>query len=102
MYLQEGRRNSRNGSLAVDLLHIGLGIVIVALAVVLFLAPEEHLSLFPAIFFLAGLLNFINGICKFKLRLRQKMRKGAGLLEFLLGLLLFALAGVSGFSIWWR
>ena len=46
-------RNGRSLEVFLDLLHIGVGIMIVILAVVSFLNPENNLVLFPVIFMLA-------------------------------------------------
>ncbi len=101
MYIQERGRNLRNASMMVDLVHIVIGILIVVLAIISFLNPEDHMLLFPAIFFLAGVLNLINGIYKIRLSGREKKKKAAGLAVLLFGILLFSLAVVSAVSIWW-
>lgn len=51
MYIQERGRSLRNASMIVDVLHIIVGILIVTLAVISFLNPEDHMFLFPVIFF---------------------------------------------------
>ncbi|MEY8353695.1 DUF6637 family protein [Lachnospiraceae bacterium 54-53] len=101
MYIQERGRNIRNASMIVDLIHIVVGILIVVLAVISFLNPEGHMLLFPAIFFLAGSLNLINGLFKIKLSGREKKKKATGMAVLLFGILLLALALVSAVSIWW-
>lgn len=101
MYLQERGKNLRNASMTVDFAHIVVGILIVTLAVISFLNPEDHMLLFPAIFFLAGSLNFINGIYKIRLSGREKRKKAAGIAALLFGFLLFALTVISAVSIWW-
>lgn len=101
MYIQERGRNLRNVSMMVDLAHIVVGILIVVLGVVSFLNPEDHMLLFPAIFFLAGMLNLINGIFKIKLGGREKKKKVAGLIALLFGVMLLFLTLISAVSIWW-
>jgi len=86
----------------VDVLHIVVGILIVTLAVISFLNPEDHMFLFPAIFFLAGMLNLINGIYKIRLSGREKKKKAAGIAVLMFGFLLIALTVISAVSIWWR
>lgn len=86
----------------VDVLHIVVGILIVTLAVISFLNPEDHMFLFPAIFFLAGMLNLVNGIYKIRLSGREKKKKAAGIAVILFGFLLIALTVISAVSIWWR
>ncbi len=51
MYIQERGRSLRNASMIVDVFHIVVGILIVTLAVISFLNPEDHMFLFPVIFF---------------------------------------------------
>ncbi|WP_124066598.1 DUF6637 family protein [Clostridium sp. E02] len=101
MYIQERGRNLRNASMIVDLAHIVVGILIVVLGVISFLNPEDHMLLFPAIFFLAGMLNLINGIYKIKLGGREKRKKAAGMIALLFGVLLLFLTLISAVSIWW-
>jgi len=86
----------------VDVLHIVVGILIVTLAVISFLNPEDHMFLFPAIFFLAGMLNLVNGIYKIRLSGREKKKKAAGIAVLMFGFLLIALTVISAVSIWWR
>ena len=102
MYIQERGRSLRNASMIVDVLHIVVGILIVTLAVISFLNPEDHMFMFPAIFFLAGMLNLINGIYKIRLSGREKKKKAAGIAVLMFGFLLIALTVISAVSIWWR
>lgn len=101
MYIRERGKNLRNASMMVDFIHIAVGILIVVLAVISFLNPEDHMLLLPAIFFLAGALNLINGIYKIRLSGREKKKKAAGMGVLLFGILLFALTIISAVSIWW-
>ncbi len=100
MYIQERGRSLRNASMVMDILHIVVGILIVVLAVVSFLSPEDHMLLFPAIFFLAGALNLINGFYKIRLSGREKKKKAAGMLVLVFGILLMALTVISAVSVW--
>lgn len=101
MYIQERGRSLRNASMIVDVLHIVVGILIVTLAVISFLNPEDHMFLFPVIFFLAGMLNLVNGIYKIRLSGREKKKKAAGIAVLMFGFLLIALTVISAVSIWW-
>lgn len=100
MYIERGR-NLRNASMMVDLIHIVVGIVIVVLAVISFLNPEENMLLFPIIFLLAAVLNLINGVFKIRLAGREKKKKVSGIVILLFAFLLLALAVISAVSIWW-
>lgn len=101
MYIQERGRSLRNASMVVDILHIVVGILIVVLAVVSFLSPEDHMLLFPAIFFLAGALNLVNGVYKIRLSGREKKKKAAGMAVLMFGILLTVLTVISAVSVWW-
>ncbi|MDK2968585.1 MULTISPECIES: DUF6637 family protein [Lacrimispora] len=101
MYLQERGKNLRNASMMVDFAHIVVGILIVVLAVLSFLNPEDNMLMFPVIFFLAGILNLINGVYKIRLSGREKRKKAAGVASVTAGGLLFALTVISAVSIWW-
>lgn len=102
MYIQERGKSLRNASMIVDILHVVVGIVIVTLAVILFINPEDHMFLFPYIFFLASVLNLVNGIYKIRLSGREKKKKAAGMVVLLFGTLLMGLTVISAVSIWWR
>lgn len=101
MVLSEKRKGKRSYSFALDILHIAVGVLIVIFAVLAFLNPDENRILFPAIFLLAGILNFANGYDRFvKNRSRKKKRAaGAGLMT--VGTVLFLLCVLSTLTIWW-
>ena len=71
-------RNGRSLEVFLDLLHIVVGIVIVLLAVVSFLNPENNLVLFPVIFMLAAILNLVNGWVKIRQGGRDKKKQAQG------------------------
>ena len=48
------RRKVRSESMALDAMHIIIGIAVVVMAVISFLDTERYMFLFPAIFFLAA------------------------------------------------
>ena len=100
MYIQERSRNPRNLSMMLDAAHIIIGILIVALAVISFLNPEDHM-LFPVIFLLAASLNIMNAVFKIRMSGREKKKKASGILVLLFGIVLLALAVISAVSIWW-
>ena len=87
--------------MVVDILHIVVGILIVVLAVISFLSPEDHMLLFPAIFFLAGALNLVNGVFKIRHSGREKKKKAAGMAVLMFGILLTVLTVISAVSVWW-
>lgn len=101
MYIQERGRSLRNASMMLDILHIVVGILIVVLGVISFLNPEDHMLLFPVIFFLAGVLNLASGIYEIRLSGREKKKKAAGMGVLLFGIFLTVLTVISAVSIWW-
>ena len=92
--------HGRNNALMIDIIHIVTGILIVLLAVLTFLNPEKHLILFPIVFFLASVLNIMNGIYKIKQSNREKKKKLNGFGHIVIAVLLIVMTVVSGISIW--
>ncbi|MDO5550239.1 MAG: hypothetical protein Q4F76_03645 [Lachnospiraceae bacterium] len=93
-------RSSRNLGFFLDLLHIVVGIMIVVLAVLSFLNPDNNLVLFPVIFMLAAVLNLVNGWVKIRQSGRNKKKQAAGAGGVLFGIALVALSAVSALSVW--
>ncbi len=100
MYGQGKGRNPRNTAIMMDWVHIIIGVLIVALAVIIFLNPEENQMFFPAVFLLAAVLNIFNGVHKYRRSGRDKKKKVFSVFQFLLALLLLAVMAVSAVSIW--
>ena len=100
-YGQQGRRRSpRNTTLILDWLHIVIGVCVVVMAVIAFINPENNMILFPVIFFLAAVLNIVNGVYRYRQSGRDKKKKflSAGLL--LAAVFLLAVTVISAISIW--
>jgi len=100
MYMYEKRKNPRNTELLLDLLHIVIGILVVVLAVLAFLNPDANQFLFPFIFFLAALLNGVNGWFKLIDSGRNKRKKISSILLCTIAGGLFLLGILSASSIW--
>lgn len=100
MYMHEKRKNPRNTELLLDLLHIVIGILVVILAVLAFVNPDTNRFLFPFIFFLAALLNGVNGWFKLKESGRDKKKKMGSISLCVIAVGLFLLGILSAFSIW--
>ena len=100
MYSQPGKKMSRNSSFILDLVHIVIGLAIVVLPVISFLNPNGHLTLFPVIFILAAILNYVNGYFRISQSGRNKKKKLSGILLVILGAALTALAVISAVSLW--
>ena len=96
------RRKVRGTSMALDTMHIIIGIVVVVMASVSFINPEEYMFFFPVIFLLAALLNLATGRYKFKRSKRDQRKKAAAVFQMAFGGALIVLAAISAISIWWR
>lgn len=98
----ERRRKVRGESMALDTLHIVIGIAVVVMAAISFVNPEEYMFFFPVIFFLAAVLNLVTGKYRLKHSARNHKKEAAAILQMIFGIVLLALAAVSAASIWWK
>ena len=87
-------------TMILDVMHIVIGAVIVILAVISFLNPEDHMVMFPVIFLLGAALNMTNGIYRIRGCGHDKQMKRAGYTQAVLGGLLILVSLVSAISIW--
>ena len=94
----EKRRKVRGTTAALDTMHI----VIVLLAVISFMNPEDNMFFFPIIFLLAAILNLATGNHKLRHSKRNQRQKIAAVGQMTFGSVLVILAVVSAISIWWR
>lgn len=99
MFGQDKKKNPRNATVFLDVIHIVLGIIIVVLAVITFLDPEDHMIMFPLIFLTGAALNLITGTVHIK-GVHEKRIRRAGYFQIVLGVLLLLLTAVSAISIW--
>ena len=93
--MAENRRNPRRTSFAMDIFHLVLGVVIVILAVMAFLAPEEHHAFFPLIFFLSAILSIVSGIWGLMNAGRNSRKKLAAAGSLLFGLAVLTVGVIS-------
>lgn len=100
MYGQGRRKSPRNTTLILDWVHIIIGILVVAMAVIAFINPEDNMILFPLIFFLTAVLNTVNGIYRYRQSGRNKKKKVLALGLLVIALFLLMMAVISGLSIW--
>lgn len=100
MHSQEKKRNPRNAALFLDLLHIIVGILVVVCAVLAFISPEHNRFLLPVIFWLAALLNGVNGWHKILESGRDKKMKLGGIALCVVCVLLVLVGILSAVSIW--
>ena len=94
---KERRRRVRGESMALDTLHIVIG-----MAVISFINPEEYMFFFPVIFLLAAILNLVTGKYRYKRSVRNQKKKISSALQMAFGGALAVLAVISAVSIWWR
>lgn len=99
---QEKKRSGQSSAFMLDTAHVVTGILIVLLAILAFLNPEDNMILFPVIFLLAAILNFLNGLDRVRKGRGQKKIKMSGFTLMTIGGALFILCIVSAVTIWWR
>ena len=100
MYGQGKKKNPRSATLLMGWVHICIGLLIVILAVIAFLNPEDNRVLLPVIFLLAVILNVFTGVHKYRQSGMDRKKKAAALVQFVLAAVLFAIMAVSAISIW--
>ena len=93
------RRKVRSESMALDAMHIIIGIAVVVMAVISFLDTERYMFLFPAIFFLAAVLTGKYWLSRTK---RERRRRTAAVFQMVFGTTLLIFTFLSAMSIWWR
>lgn len=101
MAVNEKRRKVRGESMALDMMHIVIGIAVVIMAVISFINPEEYRFFFPIIFFLAAVLNLATGRYRLLRSKKDSKKKAAAFVRVFFGIVLMVLATVSAISIWW-
>lgn len=99
---KDKRRKARGTTMALDTMHIVIGILVVLMAVVSFVNPEEYMFFFPVIFLLAAILNLTTGRYQLGRSKRNQKKKAAAAVQIAFGVILVILAVVSAVSIWWR
>lgn len=97
---QEKKRNPRNAALMLDILHIAVGILVVICAVLAFLDPDNNQFLFPVIFWLAALLNGVNGWNRLAEGGHDKKKKSVGIAQCVVAGVLLLVGVLSAVSIW--
>ncbi len=97
--MSDKRRNPRNISFFLDLLHIVVGVLVVICAILAFLYPEQNQILFPVIFMLAAFLNGVNGWVRIREDNRRNRRRNSGIFLIVVAVLLFIVGIISAISI---
>lgn len=101
MIMNRKKNRMRMINMIVDLVHVGICIAIIALAVLVFLNPMKSARFYPIVFFLASILNFTSAYAKmtqFRPSSRGRFVPGIGVLLF--GIFFLILAVISAVSIW--
>lgn len=93
-------RNPHRRQLMIDLAHIVIGCAAVAIAVFSFLDLDNRMHLFPFVFALAALLNFINGIPRLGGNFRRNPQLKSGIFMMVVGTALLAFAAASAYTLW--
>ncbi len=98
--IHEKKKNPRNASIYLDILHIVTGTLIVLCAVLAFLDPDSNSFLFPIIFCLAAFLNAVSGHYQLKECGRDKRKKAGAICRLTAAVCLLLIGAISAISIW--
>lgn len=93
-------RNPHSRQLWIDLVHIVIGCAATAITVFAFLDLDNRMGMFPFVFALAALLNFINGIPRLGGNFHQNTQWKTGVMLMVVGVLLLAFAALSAYTLW--
>lgn len=97
---KEKNRNPHRRQLMIDLAHIVIGCAAVAIAVFSFMDLDHRMHLFPFVFALAALLNFINGIPRLGGSFRRNPQLKTGIFLIVVGVALLLFAILSAYTLW--
>ena len=92
------RRRVRSESMALDAMHIIIGIAVVVMSVISFLDTERYMFLFPVI--LAAVLNLATGKYWLSRTKRERRRRTAAVFQMGFGTVLLIFTILSAVSIW--
>lgn len=98
--IREKKKNTRNLTMYLDVLHIVTGILIVLCAVLAFLDPDSNQFLFPVIFWLAAFLNGASGWYFWEESGRDKRKRAESFCRLSAAAVLFLVGIISAVSIW--
>lgn len=93
-------KNPHNRQLWIDIVHIVIGCAATAVTVFAFMDLDNRMGLFPFVFTLAALLNFINGIPRLGGNIHQNTHWKTGVMLIVAGVLLLAFAALSAYTLW--
>ena len=78
-----------------ETVQIAIGIIIIILAMIAFIAPERNRPAFPAIFTLAGVLNFFMAAQSFRVNHRNKKYLAMVFAHVLAGIFLLIISVIT-------
>lgn len=93
-------RNPHKKQLIIDLAHIVIGLAAVGITIFAFLDLDNRMQWFPAVFALAALLNFLNGIPRMTGNAHRNPQLKAGIALVIAGIGLLLFAAVSAYTLW--
>ena len=99
-YSRGSKGNRRSLSLWLDWFHILSALIIVILAAVIFMDPEQNQFLLPFVFLTAGLLKLVTAIDLYRKSGRDKKRRRNALGQGIGALLCFLMTGLCMISLW--
>ena len=94
------RYSPRKLGTILDAAHIAIGICVVLMAIFAFFDPERYMYLFPLIFLLASVLNFLTGWFYIRMYPRVRKKKAAGSLYMVIGTITALLCIISAVAIY--
>ena len=97
--MRERHRKIRDILATLDIIYVILGISVVGMFITIFVSPEKYEMLFPFIFFLSGILNFISSFTYFSRAYKGKRQILLGLTTGVFGLVLFVVCIMSVVSL---
>ncbi|MDO4487870.1 MAG: hypothetical protein Q4B67_02100 [Eubacteriales bacterium] len=90
----------RKIGLLIDSAHFVLGTAIIVMAVMAIFNPDSYKVLFPVIFMLAGIIDYVNAWFQITAYQRNRSKRIGGFVYLIIGILLTGLAVISAISIW--
>ena len=82
------------------MIHVGICIIVVVLAVAAFLDIDNRYFLFPVVFLLTAVLNFVNGIARFGKNRTEDSGVLPGTVLLVMGIVMLLLTVVSAYVTW--
>ncbi len=98
--MQQNRNSQRNLDRRLDIIHMVFCVLILAMAALAFINPEENMTLFPLVFFSAALLRLISGGFHVRTDFREGRIRAETVLDFVFGSTIMVIGFISAISIW--